>query len=129
MRPATYSGRVPDVTAPSRPPVAGPGVLAAPVDVPVERPDVAPVPASTRAWTTVVWNDPVNLMDYVTYVLRTYFGYPEAIAHRLMLAVHEEGRATVSRGTREQMEVDAQAMHGFGLWATVEAGGEDGQDA
>ena len=120
---------MPDVAAPPRPSVTGVPALAAPVDVPVERPDVAPVAAAVRAWTTVVWNAPVNLMDYVTYVFRTYFGYPEATAHRLMLAVHEQGRATVSRGSREQMEVDAQAMHGFGLWATVEAGGEEGDDA
>ena len=71
-------------------------------------------------WTTVVWNDPVNLMTYVTWVFRTYFGYSEAKAHRLMLQVHQEGRATVSRGNREQMEVDVQAMHGYGLWATVQ---------
>lgn len=75
------------------------------------------------AWVTIVWNDPVNLMSYVTYVFRSYFGMPQARAERLMRQVHEEGRATVSRGTREQMETDAQAMHGFGLWATVQASG------
>ncbi len=75
------------------------------------------------AWVTVVWNDPVNLMSYVTYVFRTYFGMPTERAERLMRQVHEEGRATVSRGTREQMETDAQAMHRFGLWATVQASG------
>jgi ATP-dependent Clp protease adaptor protein ClpS len=68
----------------------------------------------------VVWNDPVNLMNYVTYVFRTYFGYSEETAERLMLQVHELGKATVSRGQREQMEVDVQAMHGYGLWATVQ---------
>jgi ATP-dependent Clp protease adaptor protein ClpS len=73
-----------------------------------------------EAWSTVVWNDPVNLMTYVTYVFRSYFGYSRERAERLMLRVHQEGRATVSRGPREQMEVDVQAMHGFGLWATVE---------
>jgi ATP-dependent Clp protease adaptor protein ClpS len=71
-------------------------------------------------WTTVVWNDPVNLMSYVTWVFRSYFGYSEAKAHRLMLQVHQEGKATVSRGNREQMEVDVQALHGFGLWSTVQ---------
>ncbi|MDO8107112.1 ATP-dependent Clp protease adapter ClpS [Isoptericola sp. b441] len=72
------------------------------------------------SWCTVVWNDPVNLMTYVTYVFRSYFGYPADRAERLMREVHELGRATVSRGLREQMEVDVQAMHGFGLWATVQ---------
>ena len=71
-------------------------------------------------WVTLVWNDPVNLMTYVTYVFRSYFGYPQERAERLMMQVHTEGRATVSTGPRERMEVDVQAMHGFGLWATVE---------
>jgi len=71
-------------------------------------------------WVTVVWNDPVNLMSYVTWVFRSYFGYPRERAERLMLQVHTRGRATVSRGGLEQMEKDTQAMHGFGLWATVE---------
>ncbi|MCL3860378.1 ATP-dependent Clp protease adapter ClpS [Actinotalea sp. K2] len=72
-------------------------------------------------WVTVVWNDPVNLMSYVTYVFRSYFGYSQARADHLMRQVHEVGRATVSKGNREQMEKDVQAMHGFGLWATVQA--------
>ncbi|MDD9207247.1 ATP-dependent Clp protease adapter ClpS [Georgenia sp. 10Sc9-8] len=80
----------------------------------------APEAVPERGWRTVVWNDPVNLMSYVTYVFRTYFGHPEAVARRLMLQVHREGRAVVSRGPREQMEVDVAAMHSYGLWATVE---------
>lgn len=74
-------------------------------------------------WVTIVWNDPVNLMSYVTYVFRSYFGYPQDRAERLMLQVHHDGRATVSQGSRERMETDVQAMHGFGLWATVHASG------
>lgn len=73
-----------------------------------------------RPWRTVVWNDPVNLMSYVTYVLRSYFGYSQAKAHALMLQVHHEGRAIVSSGSRERMEADVQAMHSYGLWATLE---------
>ncbi|HEY3437467.1 MAG TPA: ATP-dependent Clp protease adapter ClpS [Actinotalea sp.] len=74
-------------------------------------------------WSTIVWNDPVNLMTYVTYVFQSYFGYAHDKAERLMHQVHEEGRAIVSHGTREQMETDTQAMHGFGLWATVQTAG------
>ena len=70
-------------------------------------------------WTTVVWNDPVNLMSYVTYVFRTYFGYSREEAERLMLLVHREGRAVVATGPREEMERHTEAMHEFGLWATV----------
>ena len=73
-----------------------------------------------RAWSTVVWNDPVNLMTYVTHVFRTYFGYPRREAERLMLLVHHEGRAMVASGPREEMERHTEAMHEFGLWATVE---------
>ncbi|RYV52339.1 ATP-dependent Clp protease adapter ClpS [Pengzhenrongella frigida] len=75
------------------------------------------------AWITIVWNDPVNLMSYVSFVFRSYFGYPAAKADTLMRQVHEQGRAVVSTGNREQMEVDVQAMHSFGLWATLQQGG------
>ncbi len=70
-------------------------------------------------WVTVVWNDPVNLMSYVTYVFMTYFAYSREKAERLMMQVHQEGRAVVSAGTREAMERDVEALHGYGLWATL----------
>ena len=69
-------------------------------------------------WLTIVWNDPVNLMSYVTYVFRTYFGYSTARATRLMLDVHHKGRAVVASGPREQMERHVEALQGYGLWAT-----------
>ena len=75
-------------------------------------------------WVTIVWNDPVNLMSYVTYVFESYFGHPRAKAERLMRQVHEQGRAVVSTGSLEAMEVDVQAMHGFGLWATLQRSGQ-----
>ncbi|MDP3972139.1 MAG: ATP-dependent Clp protease adapter ClpS [Candidatus Nanopelagicales bacterium] len=77
---------------------------------------------STRTdspWSCTVWDDPVNLMSYVTFVFMTYFGYPRDKAERLMLTVHSEGRAAVSHGSREQAEKDVSAMHSYGLWATV----------
>ena len=73
-------------------------------------------------WKTIVWNDPVNLMSYVTYVFTTYFGYDRAKAERLMMQVHTEGKSVVSSGGREQMERDVDAMHNCGLWATLEQG-------
>jgi len=88
----------------------------------VERPesdleaDVRP----DKPWVTIVWDDPVNLMDYVTYVFQKLFGYPKKKAERLMLQVHNEGRAAVSNGSREQMENDVQRLHSFGLWATLQ---------
>ena len=71
-------------------------------------------------WVTIVWNDPVNLMSYVTFVFRTYFGYDEKVAEKLMLEVHHDGKSVVSHGSREEMERDVQAMHEYGLWATLE---------
>ena len=73
-----------------------------------------------KPWVTIVWNDPVNLMSYVTYVFEKYFGYPRSKAEKLMMEVHTDGRSVVSTGTREEMERDVQAMHEYGLWATME---------
>ena len=71
-------------------------------------------------WVTIVWDDPVNLMSYVTHVFVTYFNYGKSKAHKLMLQVHNDGRAVVSSGSREEMERDVTAMHEFGLWATLD---------
>ena len=71
-------------------------------------------------WVTIVWNDPVNLMSYVTYVLQEHFGYGRTKAERLMMQVHTEGRAVVSNGNREAMEADTEALHAYGLWATFQ---------
>ena len=71
-------------------------------------------------WVTIVWDDPVNLMTYVTYVFQKLFGYSEPHATRLMLQVHNEGKAVVSAGSRESMEVDVSKLHAAGLWATMQ---------
>ncbi|WOF24548.1 ATP-dependent Clp protease adapter ClpS [Microbacterium betulae] len=84
-----------------------------------EEVDEIVAPAADVPWQTVVWDDPVNLMSYVVRVFRTYFGYDEDRATRLMLSVHHDGHAVVAEGAREQMELHAQAMHDYGLWATV----------
>ncbi|MFE1644958.1 ATP-dependent Clp protease adapter ClpS [Microbacterium sp. P01] len=81
--------------------------------------DLSGLPASSGPWQAVVWNDPVNLMSYVVYVFRSYFGCSPDEATRLMLAVHHDGHAIVAEGAREQMELHVQAMHDYGLWATV----------
>ena len=73
-----------------------------------------------RPWITIVWNDPVNLMSYVTHVLMELFGYSRSKAHELMLDVHHKGKAVVSSGTREQMELDVARCHAKGLWATLQ---------
>ncbi|HVF32204.1 MAG TPA: ATP-dependent Clp protease adapter ClpS [Acidimicrobiales bacterium] len=73
-----------------------------------------------RPWIVVVWNDPINLMSYVTYVFQKLFGYSKAKATKLMLDVHEKGRAVVSSGSRESAEMDVFRLHEHGLWATME---------
>ena len=78
-------------------------------------------PVFARRWVVIVWNDPVNLMTYVTYVFRKLFGYSEAHAQALMLQVHRDGRAVVSAGTRERCEYDATRLHAHGLWASITA--------
>lgn len=82
-------------------------------------PDGAVATRLDDAWVTIVWNDPVNLMSYVTHVFQTYFGLPRHEAEARMREVHEYGRSVLSAGGREKMEVDVQAMHGYGLWATL----------
>jgi len=84
----------------------------------VARPDL--VEEVDTPWITIVWNDPVNLMSYVTFVFMEYFKYDRAKAERLMMDVHEKGRAVVSSGSRDEMERDVTAMHGYGLWATLQ---------
>lgn len=76
---------------------------------------------TSGGWVTLVWDDPVNLMPYVTYVFRSYFGFSREKAQRLMMQVHTEGKAAVAAGDRETMERHVSAMHGYGLQATVEA--------
>ena len=76
--------------------------------------------APDTPWITIVWNDPVNLMTYVTYVFQKYFGYDKKKAEKLMLEVHNDGKSVVSHGSREEMERDVQAMHEYGLWATLD---------
>jgi ATP-dependent Clp protease adaptor protein ClpS len=80
----------------------------------------------TRAdvpWVVIVWNDPINTMDYVTFVFQKLFGYSKEKAHRLMLDVHYKGRAVVSSGTRERAELDVFRLHEHGLWATMQQDG------
>jgi ATP-dependent Clp protease adaptor protein ClpS len=86
----------------------------------LDRPDVEDVVEPDPPWVTIVWNDPVNLMSYVTHVLMELFGYPRSHAEKLMLDVHHKGRAVVSSGTREQMEHDVARLHAKGLWATLQ---------
>ncbi len=93
----------------------------APVEV--ERPDIDESVRLEHPWLVIVWNDPINLMNYVTYVFQKLFGYSREKAHRLMMDVHTKGRAVVSSGPKERAELDVARLHQHGLWATMEQSG------
>ncbi len=90
----------------------------APVEL--ERPEVEDVAVTDVPWIVIVWNDPINLMSYVTFVFQKLFGYSLEKATALMLDVHEKGRAVVSNGPREKAELDVFRLHEHGLWATMQ---------
>jgi ATP-dependent Clp protease adaptor protein ClpS len=91
----------------------------APAEVQVERPVEDEDPRQDLPWIVIVWNDPINLMSYVTLVFQKLFGYSREKATELMLQVHHEGKAVVSSGTREKAEHDVSRLHSYGLWATL----------
>ena len=88
--------------------------------VEVDEPATASRDRTDRPWNVVVWNDPVNLMSYVTYVFQKLFGYPRAHAEKLMMDVHTLGRAVVASGAKEKCELDVARLHAHGLWATMQ---------
>src|SRR6266704_2969216 len=99
------------------------GTLSPPLEtqgetLPEEQSDV--LGAADYPWITIVWNDPINLMSYVTHVFMVVFGYSKPKAEKLMLDVHQRGKAVVSSGSRERMELDVNTLHGYGLWATLQ---------
>ena len=92
------------------------------IEAPVEihEPSADDTELDERPWVVIVWNDPINLMSYVTMVFRKLFGFTEAKATELMLQVHNDGKAVVSSGTREKSELDVSRLHAYGLWATMQ---------
>ncbi|CAB4869958.1 unannotated protein [freshwater metagenome] len=95
-------------------------MASAPSPTVVDRPDVDATVKPDIPWIVLVWNDPINLMSYVTFVFQKLFGYSLDKATELMLDVHEKGRAVVSNGTREKAELDVFRLHEHGLWATMQ---------
>ncbi len=88
--------------------------------VEVKEPDLGEVVVPERPWVVIVWNDPINLMSYVTFVFQKLFGYSKEKATKLMLDVHHKGKAVVSSGPREKAEIDVFRLHEHGLWATMQ---------
>ena len=94
--------------------------MTTPMPVELEEPGTEEVLEPDRPWLVIVWNDPINLMSYVTYVFQKLFGYSREKATKLMLDVHHKGRAIVSSGTRERAELDVFRLHEHALWATMQ---------
>ncbi|WP_181998251.1 ATP-dependent Clp protease adapter ClpS [Corynebacterium diphtheriae] len=100
-------------------------VLSSSMDTPSLDEEMAVEVASSEnlPWMCIVWDDPVNLMSYVTYVFQTILGYSKKRATELMMQVHTEGKAVVSSGERDKVEADVKKLHTAGLWATMQQGG------
>jgi len=94
--------------------------MTAPAPVEIEEPGTDEVIKPDRPWIVIVWNDPINLMSYVTFVFQKLFGYTKDKATKLMLDVHYKGKAVVSSGPREKAELDVFRLHEHGLWATMQ---------
>ena len=94
--------------------------ITAPAEIEVVEPASEEDVEQERPWVVIVWNDPINLMSYVTLVFQKLFGYSLQEATRLMLQVHHEGKAVVSSGNREKSELDVSRLHAHGLWATMQ---------
>ncbi len=120
VRCATLMGVADSAGPDSATPGFGAASPAAPVVAPVKEPVDESVPKFDRPWKVIVWDDPVNLMSYVTFVLRKLFGYSQDKAHRLMMQVHTEGKAVVTSGPKEKAEHYVFQLHDHGLWATME---------
>ncbi len=92
----------------------------APAEVEIRQPTSEEEFEHEQPWVVIVWNDPINLMSYVTLVFQKLFGFSLAKATKLMLQVHTEGKAVVSSGSREKSEHDVARLHAHGLWATMQ---------
>jgi ATP-dependent Clp protease adaptor protein ClpS len=97
-----------------------PGVVGSTAPAEIKRPSGDEVAEPEFPWIVIVWNDPINLMSYVTWVFQKLFGYSRSKAEKLMMDVHTKGRAVVSSGPREQAESDVARLHAHGLWATMQ---------
>ena len=100
--------------------------MSTPAPIDVLEPESDDLTDLDAPWVVLVWNDPINLMSYVTFVLQKLFGYSNEKATELMLDVHHKGKAVVANGTREQAEMHVFRLHEHGLWATMEKDGDDG---
>ena len=72
------------------------------------------------AFFVICWNDPVNLMVYVTHVFMKVFGWNRQKAEQHMLEVHEKGKSVLVREGAEKDEFYVHQLQGYKLQATME---------
>lgn len=94
--------------------------MSGPVATPVRDHELDEVTDLDHPWDVIVWDDPVNLMSYVVMVFKKVLGHSDAMARKLMLEVHQRGRALVASEPREQAEAYLEQLHAHGLHATLQ---------
>lgn len=82
--------------------------------------EVGPIGEKEQGWNVVVWDDPINTMQFVIYVFRTMFRFSKQKATMLMLQVHNEGKAIVATEALELAKRHCASLHEYGLLATIE---------
>ena len=112
--------RHPAVTSPVGGRFSAPAMAGSTSPAELDDPTTDVVVDEDKPWVVIVWNDPINLMQYVTYVLQKLFGFSKEKAEQLMMDVHLKGRAVVSSGPRDKAELDVFRLHEHGLWATMQ---------
>ena len=87
---------------------------------PGEQPKTEPREGLEPGYLVICWNDPINLMDYVTHVFQTVFGWPKQKAEHHMMQVHTNGKSLLARESFEKAEPYVHLLQGYGLHATME---------
>jgi ATP-dependent Clp protease adaptor protein ClpS len=99
------------------------------VSMAIDAPDTEIIPEEEidesldQPWHVIVYDDPVNLMHYVTLILQRIFGYPPGTAERMMMEVHTLGKSVVWTGARERAEHYVQLLHSSQLLAAMKKAG------
>lgn len=75
-----------------------------------------------NGYVVICWDDPVNLMDYVTHVFQVVFGWPKSKAEHHMLQVHHQGKSLLARESLERAEHYVHQLQQYRLHATMEKG-------
>lgn len=96
------------------------------IEEPLVKPDIGREEESESKETlepgflVICWDDPVNLMSYVTHVFQIVFGWPRQKAEFHMLQVHNQGKSVLARESLERAEFYVHQLQRYKLHATLE---------